>query len=126
MKEFMDCDFVLETDTARHLYHDHAARLPIIDYHCHLDPGMIAHDHRFDNLGEAWLAGDHYKWRAMRSNGIDEHFITGTASDWEKFEKWAATVPYTMRNPLFHWTHLELRTAFGVQKLLDHDTANLR
>jgi glucuronate isomerase len=124
MKEFMDRDFVLETDTARTLYHNHAASLPIIDYHCHLDPAMIARDHRFDNLGEAWLAGDHYKWRAMRSNGVDERFITGRdTSDWEKFEKWAATVPYTMRNPLYHWTHLELRTAFGIQKLLGPDTA---
>ncbi|MDR2882569.1 MAG: glucuronate isomerase [Alistipes sp.] len=124
MKEFMDRDFVLETDTARSLYHNHAARLPIIDYHCHLDPAMIARDHRFDNLGEAWLAGDHYKWRALRANGVDERYITGRdTSDWEKFEKWAATVPYTMRNPLYHWTHLELRTAFGVQKLLGPDTA---
>ncbi len=124
MKNFMDRDFVLESDTARHLYHDHAASLPIIDYHCHLDPAMIARDHRFDNLGEIWLSGDHYKWRAMRSNGIDERFITGRdTSDREKFEKWAATVPYTMRNPLYHWTHLELRTAFGVEKLLNPATA---
>ncbi len=123
MKEFMDRDFVLENDTAKHLYHNHAAHMPIIDYHCHLDPAAIARDHRFDNLGEAWLAGDHYKWRALRTNGIDEHFITGNASDWEKFEKWAATVPYTMRNPLYHWTHLELRTAFGITKLLGPATA---
>ncbi len=119
----MDRDFVLETDTARRLYHEHAEGLPIIDYHCHLDPAMIARDHRFDNLTELWLSGDHYKWRAMRSNGIDERFITGNASDWEKFEKWAETVPYTMRNPLYHWTHLELRTAFGVEKLLSPATA---
>ena len=123
MKEFMDRDFVLENDTAKHLYHNHAAHMPIIDYHCHLDPAAIARDHRFDNLGEAWLAGDHYKWRALRTNGVDEHFITGDASDWEKFEKWAATVPYTMRNPLYHWTHLELRTAFGITKLLGPATA---
>ncbi len=124
MTEFMDRDFVLETETARSLYHNHAASLPIIDYHCHLDPAMIARDHRFDNLGEAWLAGDHYKWRALRANGVEERYITGrNTSDWEKFEKWAATVPYTMRNPLYHWTHLELRTAFGVQKLLGPDTA---
>ena len=120
----MDRDFVLESDTARSLYHNHAAILPVIDYHCHLDPAMIARDHRFDNLGEAWLSGDHYKWRAMRANGVDERFITGRdTGDWEKFEKWAATVPYTMRNPLYHWTHLELRTAFGVHKLLGPDTA---
>ena len=123
MKEFMDRDFVLENDTAKYLYHNHAAYMPIIDYHCHLDPAAIARDHRFDNLGEAWLAGDHYKWRALRTNGVDEHFITGDASDWEKFEKWAATVPYTMRNPLYHWTHLELRTAFGITKLLGPATA---
>jgi glucuronate isomerase len=123
MKEFLNSDFVLESDTARRLYHDHAASLPIIDYHCHLDPAMIARDHRFDNMGEIWLSGDHYKWRAMRSGGIDERFITGNASDWEKFEKWAETVPWTMRNPLYHWTHLELRTAFGVEKLLGPATA---
>ena len=123
MKDFMDKNFVLETGTAQRLYHDHAAHLPIIDYHCHLDPALIARDHRFDNLGEAWLSGDHYKWRAMRSNGIDERYITGTATDWEKFEKWAETVPYTMRNPLYHWTHLELRSAFGIQKLLGPETA---
>jgi glucuronate isomerase len=123
MEKFMDSDFVLETPTARDLYHGHAASLPIIDYHCHLDPAMIARDHRFAGLGEAWLAGDHYKWRAMRTNGVDERFITGPASDWEKFERWAATVPYTMRNPLYHWTHLELRTAFGIDKLLSPATA---
>jgi glucuronate isomerase len=124
MKKFMDKDFVLETDTARRLYHDHAAGLPIIDYHCHLDPAMIARDHRFDNLGEAWLSGDHYKWRAMRTNGVDERYCTGKdTTDWEKFEQWAATVPYTMRNPLYHWTHLELRTAFGIDKLLSPATA---
>jgi glucuronate isomerase len=124
MKEFMNGDFVLENDTAATLYHRHAARMPIIDYHCHLDPAMIARDHRFDNLGEAWLAGDHYKWRAMRTNGVDERFITGRdTSDWQKFERWADTVPYTMRNPLYHWTHLELKTAFGVEKLLGPATA---
>jgi glucuronate isomerase len=123
MKEFMDENFVLETASARRLYHDQASSLPIIDYHCHLDPAMIARDHRFDNLGEAWLSGDHYKWRAMRSNGVDEHFITGGATDREKFEKWAQTVPYAMRNPLYHWTHLELRTAFGVEKVLNPATA---
>ncbi len=124
MKNFMDRDFVLETETASRLYHEHAAHQPIIDYHCHLDPAMIARDHRFDNLGEIWLSGDHYKWRAMRSNGVDERFCTGKdTSDWEKFEKWAETVPYTMRNPLYHWTHLELRTAFGVEKLLNPSTA---
>ncbi|MDR0833790.1 MAG: glucuronate isomerase [Candidatus Symbiothrix sp.] len=124
MKAFMDDNFVLQTDTAQQLYHGHAKKLPIIDYHCHLDPRQIAENRRFDNLGQLWLEGDHYKWRAMRTNGIDERFITGKeTSDWEKFEKWAETVPYTMRNPLYHWTHLELKTGFGVNKLLKPSTA---
>ncbi|MBR6671388.1 MAG: glucuronate isomerase, partial [Alistipes sp.] len=108
---------------AERLYHDHASKMPIIDYHCHLDPEYVASDHQFRNLAEIWLAGDHYKWRAMRTNGVDERFCTGDASDWEKFEKWAETVPYTMRNPLYHWTHLELKTAFGVDKLLNPASA---
>lgn len=120
----MDKDFLLETPTAKELYHNHAARLPIIDYHCHLDPKMIADDYRFNSITELWLGGDHYKWRALRTNGVDERFITGKdTSDWEKFEKWAETVPYTFRNPLYHWTHLELRTAFGIDKLLNPQTA---
>jgi len=124
MKQFMDDNFILQTATAESLYHNHAKKLPIIDYHCHLDPKMIAEDYRFDNLGELWLHGDHYKWRLMRANGINEKYITGDeTSDWEKFEKWAQTVPYTMRNPLYHWTHLELRTAFGITKLLKPETA---
>ena len=123
MKQFMDKDFLLDTETARDLFHHHAAKMPIIDYHCHLDARMIAEDHRFNNITELWLGGDHYKWRAMRSNGVDERYITGEASDWEKFEKWAETVPYLYRNPLYHWTHLELRTAFGIQKLLTPETA---
>ncbi|MCC8018457.1 MAG: glucuronate isomerase [Rikenellaceae bacterium] len=124
MSRFIDKNFVLQNDTAADLYHKHAKGLPIIDYHCHLDPKLIAEDYRFDNLGEIWLAGDHYKWRAMRTNGIDEKYITGKdTSDWEKFEKWAETVPYTMRNPLYHWTHLELWTAFGVKKILKPETA---
>lgn len=124
MKKFMDKNFVLENATAERLYHEHSAHLPIIDYHCHLDPKLIAEDYQFDNLGEIWLAGDHYKWRAMRTNGIEERYCTGKdTSDWEKFEKWAETVPYTMRNPLYHWTHLELRSAFGVYKILKPETA---
>ena len=124
MKSFMDENFLLRTDTAQQLYHQHAAKMPIIDYHCHLDPSMIAGDRKFDNLGQIWLEGDHYKWRAMRTNGVDERFCTGKdVSDWEKFEKWAETVPYTMRNPLYHWTHLELRRAFGVDKILNPATA---
>lgn len=124
MKQFLDDNFVLQSEAAIYLYHNHAKYLPIIDYHCHLDPKMIAEDYRFDNLGELWLAGDHYKWRAMRTNGVAERYITGQdTSDWEKFEKWAETVPYTMRNPLYHWTHLELKTAFGINKLLKPETA---
>ena len=125
MKPFMDENFLLQTDTAQHLYHNHAAKMPIIDYHCHLDPSMIANDRKFDNLGQIWLEGDHYKWRAMRTNGVDESFCTGKdVSDRDKFQKWAETVPYTMRNPLYHWTHLELRRAFGVNKLLNPATAD--
>jgi len=119
----MNEHFLLETKTAQDLYHNHAAVMPIFDYHCHLVPQMVADDHRFCTLTELWLGGDHYKWRAIRANGIDEFFITGPASDWEKFEKWAETVPYTMRNPLYHWTHLELKTAFGINKLLSPKTA---
>lgn len=124
MKTFLDDNFVLQTETAQKLYHEHAKGLPIIDYHCHLDPKMIAENHQFDNIGELWLGGDHYKWRAMRANGIAEKYITGAdTSDWEKFEKWAETIPYTMRNPLYHWTHLELKTAFGITKILNSSTA---
>jgi glucuronate isomerase len=124
MKAFMDKDFMLDNETAQQLYHEHAAKMPIIDYHCHLNPEFIAKDRQFDNLGQIWLEGDHYKWRAMRTNGIEERFCTGKdTTDWEKFEKWAATVPYTMRNPLYHWTHLELRSVFGVNTLLKPETA---
>ena len=124
MKNFIHKNFLLQTDTARELYHEHAKKQPIIDYHCHLDPAQIASDRKFDNLGQIWLEGDHYKWRAMRTNGIDERYCTGKdTSDWEKFEKWAETVPYTMRNPLYHWTHLELKTAFDVEELLNPKTA---
>ena len=123
MKAFMDENFLLQSPTAQALYHNHAAHLPIIDYHCHLNPKEVAEDHRFSGITELWLGGDHYKWRALRSNGVDEKFITGDASDWEKFQKWAETMPYCMRNPLYHWTHLELRTAFGINKLLNAATA---
>ena len=124
MKPFMDENFLLQTETAQQLYHQHAKGLPIIDYHCHLSPQMVAEDHRFRSITELWLGGDHYKWRAMRSNGVDERLCTGTdTSDWEKFEAWAATVPYCFRNPLYHWTHLELKTAFGINKLLNPETA---
>ena len=124
MKKFMDENFLLETTTAQDLFHNHAAKMPIIDYHCHLIPEMVANDHKFKSITELWLGGDHYKWRAMRTNGVEEKYCTGTeTSDWEKFEKWAETVPYTFRNPLYHWTHLELKTAFGIDKLLSPKTA---
>ncbi len=123
MKKFLDENFVLDTETAQRLYHQYAAKMPIIDYHCHLPPEDIARNRKFENLTKIWLDGDHYKWRAMRANGVDEKYITGSASDWEKFEKWAETVPYTMRNPLYHWTHMELKRPFGVEKILNKDSA---
>jgi len=123
MKDFLDEDFLLDSRSAQHLYHGFAKNLPIIDYHCHLSPREIAEDHSFDNLTQAWLYGDHYKWRAMRSNGVDEKYCTGNASDWEKFEQWAATVPYTLRNPLYHWTHLELQRYFDLQTILAPNSA---
>ncbi|MGZ5496136.1 MAG: glucuronate isomerase, partial [Candidatus Aminicenantales bacterium] len=120
---FIHADFMLETKRARSLYHDFAEALPIIDYHGHLSPRDIAEDRRFENLTSIWLAGDHYKWRAMRAAGVDERFITGDAPDWEKFEKWAETVPKTLRNPLYHWTHLELSRLFGISRPLGPGTA---
>ncbi|GAB1452795.1 glucuronate isomerase [Draconibacterium sp.] len=123
MKPFMDKDFLLQTETAKKLYHNHAAKMPIFDYHCHINPQQIADDVRFENITQIWLYGDHYKWRAMRTNGVDEKYCTGNATDWEKFEKWAETVPYTLRNPLFHWTHLELKKFFGIEKILSPETA---
>lgn len=123
MKKFLDKDFLLDNESARRLYHEVAAPLPIIDYHCHLDPAQIAEDIHFGNLTQVWLAGDHYKWRAMRANGIDERFCTGDASDKEKFMKWAETVPNTLRNPLYHWTHLELQRYFEIHELLNPENA---
>ena len=124
MKPFLDNNFLLNTKTAQQLYHQYAATMPIIDYHCHLPPQQIAADIQFDNLTQVWLYGDHYKWRAMRTNGVDEKYITGNASDREKFEQWAATVPYTLRNPLYHWTHLELQRYFDVYDLLNSERAD--
>jgi glucuronate isomerase len=122
--QFLTEDFLLQTETARNLYHEYAAKMPIYDYHCHLPADQIASDHKFENLTQAWLYGDHYKWRAMRANGIVEKYITGNASDYEKFEKWAQTVPYCVRNPLYHWTHLELKKPFGIKdRLLGPETA---
>ncbi len=115
---FLTDDFLLETETARELYHTWAKDQPIYDYHCHLPVKEIALDRKFENLTRIWLAGDHYKWRAMRANGIDEDFITGNASDPDKFMAWAATVPKTLRNPLYHWTHLELKRPFGIKDIL--------
>lgn len=116
-------DFLLETDVAADLYHRFAAPQPILDYHTHLSPQQIATNHRFRSITEVWLDGDHYKWRAMRANGVDERLITGPTSDWEKFEAWARTVPATLRNPLYHWTHMELHRPFGVDVLLSPETA---
>ncbi|HZY38525.1 MAG TPA: glucuronate isomerase [Mucilaginibacter sp.] len=123
MKAFLNEDFLLETKTAQRLYHEYAAGMPIIDYHCHLPPKQIAEDTNFENLTQIWLLGDHYKWRAMRANGIDEAYITGNKNDWGKFEAWAATVPYTLRNPLYHWTHLELQRYFDIKEILSPKTA---
>jgi glucuronate isomerase len=123
MTPFIHEDFLLETDVARDLYHRFVRDLPIIDYHCHLPVQQIASNHQFRSVTEIWLDGDHYKWRAMRANGIDERFCTGDAGAWEKFEAWARTVPATLRNPLYHWTHMELKRPFGITDLLDEKTA---
>lgn len=123
MAAFMDQEFLLESEVASDLYHRFAEPLPILDYHCHLSPALMARDHRFRSITEAWLEGDHYKWRAMRADGVPERCCTGDASDWEKFEAWARTVPHTLRNPLYHWTHLELRRPFGISERLSPSTA---
>ena len=122
-KAFLTEDFLLENKFSKHLYEQHAADMPILDYHNHLSPQDIAEDRQFNNLTEVWLEGDHYKWRAMRTNGVAEAYCTGKADPLEKFVKWAETVPYTMRNPLYHWTHLELKNYFGISQLLDPTTA---
>ncbi len=123
MKKFLDENFLLQSETARQLYHEFAKEMPIIDYHNHLPPEQIANDINFENITQLWLYGDHYKWRAMRANGVNEKYCTGNASDYEKFEQWAATVPYTLRNPLYHWAHLELQRYFNIDKILSADTA---
>jgi glucuronate isomerase len=121
---FITEDFLLESKTASHLFHTYAESLPIIDYHCHLSPKEIAENKQFDNITQGWLYGDHYKWRAMRACGVHERLITGESTDWEKFEAWAGTVPKTLRNPLYHWTHLELKHPFGISdRLLNPQTA---
>ncbi len=123
MKPFLNEDFLLQTPTASRLYHEYAKDMPIIDYHNHLPPDQIAQNKNFENLTQIWLYGDHYKWRGMRANGVDESYCTGNKPDYEKFEKWAETVPYTMRNPLYHWTHLELQRCFGINEILNPASA---
>src|SRR5215813_3449648 len=120
---FITENFLLRTKAARHLYREYAADQPILDYHCHLSAKEIADNHRFRDLTEIWLEGDHYKWRAMRTNGVPEKYCTGDASDFEKFIHWASTVPFTIRNPLYHWTHLELKRYFEVDQLLSPSSA---
>ncbi|MBQ3663649.1 MAG: glucuronate isomerase [Clostridia bacterium] len=123
MKSFMDRDFLLSTLTAQHLYHDYAEKMPIIDFHCHLNPQEIYEDRRFDNITQVWLGNDHYKWRLMRAAGVEEKYITGDVSDREKFQKWAETIGLAIGNPLYHWSHLELRNYFGYHGILNGDTA---
>ena len=123
MKPFIHDDFLLQNDVAKKLYHEYAAQMPIIDYHCHLDPKEIYQDKKFRNLYEAWLSGDHYKWRLMRANGTTEDFITGKQSDYDKFTKWAEVLPHLVGNPLYHWTHFELKRYFNVDTLLSPKSA---
>lgn len=123
MKAFLDKDFLLHSETAKNLYHEFAKDLPVVDYHNHLPAEQIANDINFENITQVWLYGDHYKWRAMRANGVDESYCTGDKTDLEKFLKWAATVPYTLRNPLYHWTHLELQRYFDIHELLTEESA---
>ena len=123
MKTFMDKDFLLQTETAQKLYNDYAAATPILDYHCHINPQEIYEDRQFENITQVWLGGDHYKWRFMRSCGVDERFITGNASDKEKFLKWAEVLGKAIGNPLFHWSHLELQKYFGYHGVLNKNTA---
>ena len=120
---FIHDDFLLSNETARRLYHEYAEGQPILDYHCHLPPADLAGNRQFQNLCEIWLEGDHYKWRAMRANGVDEQFCTGAVDPYQKFLAWARTVPNTLRNPLYHWTHLELKRYFGIDELLDESSA---
>ena len=124
MKNFMDKDFLLFNDTAKKLFHEHAAKMPIFDWHCHLSPKEIYENKQPENIAQLWLGGDHYKWRAMRSCGIDEKYITGDASDYEKFKAWAGAMPYCIGNPLYHWTHLELQRYFDIYEPLSEKTAD--
>ena len=124
MKAFMDKDFLLETETAKKLFHDYAEKTPILDYHCHINPKEIAQNRQFDNIAQVWLGGDHYKWRFMRSCGVEEKYITGDASDYDKFVKWAECMGKAIGNPLFHWSHLELQRYFGYTGVLNSKTAD--
>src|SRR5690606_6777675 len=124
MAYFLHDNFLLQSVTAEKLYHEYAKGLPIIDYHSHLPPDVVASNENFRNITHIWLAGDHYKWRAQRALGVEEYYITGNATDREKFRKWAETVPYTLRNPLYHWTHMELKDPFGICELLTPDNAD--
>ena len=123
MKAFMDKDFLLATPAARALYHDYAEQMPVMDYHCHINPKEIWEDRQFDNITQVWLGGDHYKWRLMRAAGVEEKYITGDASDREKFQKWAETLATAVGNPLYHWSHLELKRFFGYEGILNGETA---
>ena len=123
MQGFLSKDFLLDTPAARTLYHEYAAAMPIVDYHCHIDPKDVYEDRRFENITQLWLGGDHYKWRLMRSNGVEERYITGDASDWEKFEKFAQSLPRAIGNPMYHWCHLELKNYFGYEGVLNAETA---
>ncbi len=123
MKPFMDNDFMLNTETAKTLYHVYSAKMPIIDYHCHIDPQEIARNRKYDNITQLWLGKDHYKWRLMRAQGVDEYYITGEAPDWDKFLKWSETLQKAIGNPLYHWSHLELQRYFGYYGVLSPDTA---
>lgn len=123
MTPFMNADFLLKSETAKKLYHEHAEKMPIIDYHCHINPMEIYEDKRYDTITEVWLGGDHYKWRAMRSCGVPEHYITGDATPAEKFQKWGETMPNLIGNPLYHWTHLELQRYFGITEPLTGESA---
>ena len=123
MEAFMDENFLLDTECARNLYHKYAKEMPILDYHCHIDPKEIAQDRQFQNITEIWLGGDHYKWRQMRMNGVEEYYITGGAPARDKFQKWAETLEKLIGNPLYHWSHLELKRYFGYHGYLNGETA---
>jgi len=122
---FIHDNFMLKNETGKKLYHEYAKDMPIYDYHCHLDPKLIAENKRFKNITEIWLGGDHYKWRAMRSTGISEEYITGNKSDFEKFEAFCATMPYCIGNPLYHWSHMELKTYFGIEDTICPENAQI-